>query len=155
LEKPLDVSRLVTVGAARVKVNRSAVVVAEVPAVVVTVISTVPTGTAGAMTLIDVGESTVNFVAATLPHLIPATSVKLLPVMTTVWPPYVDPLATFSAAMVGSAPAGVIVNLSAEVMADVPAGLVMAMSATVADASCVGHAGTTTVRTLSDTTVKL
>src|SRR5262249_39461981 len=109
-------------GAERVKAKWSADEVAERPAVVVTVMSTVPTATAGVTMRIDVGETTVKLPAEagtpTLPNETPVTSVKFVPVRMMASPPNVEPDVPVRAVTVGSAPAGVTVNWSAEEVAD-------------------------------------
>ncbi len=103
-------------GAERVNVNVSAAEIAERPAVVVTVTSTVPTATAGVMTLIEVDEMTVNEVAATEPNETPVTSAKFVPVMRIESPPKLDPDGPVGPGVpltpltVGSAPAGIMAN---------------------------------------------
>ena len=72
--------------------NRSAARVAEVPAAVVTVMSTVPLP-GGLVAVICVAESTVNVVAAVPPKRTPVAPVKPVPVMVTVVPPVTGPLA--------------------------------------------------------------
>jgi hypothetical protein len=72
-------------------VNWSDADVADVPAPVVTVTSTVP-APAGDVALICVDEVTVTPVAAVVPNLTPVTPVKLVPVMVTPVPPAAGPL---------------------------------------------------------------
>ena len=72
--------------------NWSVAVAAEVPAGVVTVMSTVPVP-GGLVAVTWVPESTVNVVAAAAPKRTPVAPVNLLPVMTTRVPPPVVPRA--------------------------------------------------------------
>jgi hypothetical protein len=94
---------LFTVGG--VKMNSSAVVAALVPSGVVTVTSTVPTGSAGVVALIEVSESTTNG-ADVLPKLTAVAPVKPLPLMVIVVPPVAGPEVGLTAVTVG----GVNVN---------------------------------------------
>jgi len=71
-------------------VNWSAADVAEVPPVVVTLISTVPVP-AGEVAVIWVAELTVKAVAAVPPKFTAVAPVKLVPVMTTLVPPASGP----------------------------------------------------------------
>jgi hypothetical protein len=73
-------------------VNRSELEVAEVPAWVVTVISTVPVTSGGDVAVIEVPEFTVKLLAATPPKLTAVAPVKLVPVMVTLVPPAVVPV---------------------------------------------------------------
>ena len=70
--------------------NWSAADVAEVPAPVVTVTSTVP-APAGDVATIEVAELTVKFVAPVTPKFTAVTPVKPVPVMVTVVPPIAGP----------------------------------------------------------------
>jgi len=71
-------------------VNRSAAEVAEVPPVVVTLMSTTPVP-AGDVAVIDVAELTVKPVAETAPNVTAVAPVKLVPVIVTVVPPVAGP----------------------------------------------------------------
>lgn len=84
MDHPLRVG-VATAGAA--KENWSAALAELAPAGVVTVISTMPATSAGAVAVIDVAEFTVNDVAATLPKSTLVAPVKLEPVMVTIAPP--------------------------------------------------------------------
>jgi hypothetical protein len=85
--------RRVTVGAGgAVNVNWSALEVADVPLAVVTVMSTVPALSAGAMALTEPSELTVKLVAAVAPKKTLLAAVKPLPRMVTVVPPAMPPV---------------------------------------------------------------
>ena len=71
--------------------NWSAELVALVPLVVVTVTFTVPGCPAGETAVIEVDDTTVTFVAGTVPKSTVAPVPKLVPVMVTLVPPAVDP----------------------------------------------------------------
>jgi hypothetical protein len=78
---------------ADVKVNWSALLVAEVPPGVVTVTSTVPAVWAGDVTVMVVPPPpTVNVETTVLPKFTAVAPVKLLPVMVTLVPPAIGPL---------------------------------------------------------------
>jgi hypothetical protein len=82
----------VTVGAgAAVYVKWSALVDADMPVKVVTVTSTVPAASAGAVAVIDVSEFTVKL-APTPPKETACAPVKLVPVIVTDVPPAVLPV---------------------------------------------------------------
>src|SRR5438128_2004597 len=68
------------------------VMVAEVPAKVVTVTWMVPEACGGATAVMDVDELTVKLAAAVVPKLTAVAPVKLVPVMATEAPPPVVPL---------------------------------------------------------------
>ena len=70
--------------------KRSAAEIAEVPPVVVTVTSTVPTP-AGDVAVIEVAELTVKPVAFVAANLTAVAPVKFVPVIVTVVPPAVGP----------------------------------------------------------------
>ena len=73
--------------------NLSAELVALVPSVVVTVISTGPILFAGEVAVICVAEINVKLSALLLlPNLTAVTPVKLVPVIVTLVPPFVDPV---------------------------------------------------------------
>jgi hypothetical protein len=72
-------------------VNWSAVLVALVPADVVTVMSTFPALPAGEVAVIEVALATVNEAAAVAPNLTAEAPVKLVPVTVTLVPPAVVP----------------------------------------------------------------
>ena len=76
-----------------------------VPAGVVTVTSTVPAASAGAMAVIDVGEEKLKLVLvmAMGPKLTTLAPVKLVPVMVTDAPPVVGPVAGLTRVTVGAA----------------------------------------------------
>src|SRR5262252_5840130 len=100
--------------------NWSAAVVADVPAGVVTVMSTDwPAVPAGSVAVIWVGETTWKVVAGVLPNITLVAPVKLVPVIVTVAPPAAGPLAGDTAVMVTVVPL-VIVNRSAAEVAEVP-----------------------------------
>ena len=76
----------VTVGAA-MAVNWSAAEVVETPPGLVTVMSTVPAGTAGLAAVICVAETTVKLLAANVPKSTTVVPLKPVPVMVTDVPP--------------------------------------------------------------------
>jgi hypothetical protein len=93
----------VTVGAVTY-VYLSALPVALVPpAVVVTVMSTVPAVPAGATAAIWVALLTVKLVAALAPNLTPVAFVKFVPVIVTVFVPAVGPAVGLTLVTVGGA----------------------------------------------------
>jgi hypothetical protein len=92
--------RRFTVGG--VKVNWSSVVMALVPSGVVTVTSTVPTGSAGVVALIEVSEITTNG-ADVPPKSTAVAPVKPLPLMITAVPPETGPEVGLTALTVGVA----------------------------------------------------
>ena len=81
----------VTAGRGGRKVNWSAVLVALVPPLVVTVTSTFPLCAAGETAVIDTAVSTVNDVADADPNLTPVAPLRFVPVMVTVVPPLAGP----------------------------------------------------------------
>ena len=112
----------------------SALEVADVPPVAVTVTSTVEAASAGEVTVSDVVELTVTAVPATVPNFTPVTPVKLVPVTVTVVAPLVGPDAGLRAVTVGAVGGGgapfeaLNNNATAE---EVPAGDCRADGATV------------------------
>ncbi len=104
----------------------SAAEVADVPAGVVTVTSTVPVP-AGLSAVIVVSLTTVRFVAGVVPKSTAVAPVKLVPVIVTRVPPAVGPLVGLTPVTVG-ATAAVYVKSSAEDVADVPPGVVTVTS---------------------------
>src|SRR5947208_1787985 len=107
IELPPDVVPDVTfsavmTGAARLKVNRSAVFTAEVPPAVVTVTSTAPAAFAGETAVMDVAELMTNEAAFTPPNDTAVAPVKFVPVITTDVPPLVDPLVGLNPVTVGA-----------------------------------------------------
>jgi hypothetical protein len=74
-------------------VNWSAFDVLEVPLNAVTVMCTVAAASGGAVTVIDVSETTVKLVAGTVPNDTPDAPVKWVPVKVTRAPPAVKPAA--------------------------------------------------------------
>jgi hypothetical protein len=83
-------------------VNWSAVEVGEVPAVVVTMMSTIPAAFGGAVALIEMAEVTVKAVAGTVPNETPLAPVKFVPVIVTTVPPAVLPEVGVIAVTVGA-----------------------------------------------------
>src|SRR5438105_1943557 len=84
----------VTVGAdadTLLNVNWSAVTALDVPVIVVTLMSTVPTMASGDVATMLVSERTEKLAAARLPKLTALAPVKLLPVTATTVPPVVPP----------------------------------------------------------------
>jgi hypothetical protein len=98
-----NVPTAVTEGDAALKLKWSALEVADVPPVAVTVTSTVEAAWAGEVTVSDVVELTVTAVPATVPNFTPVTPVKLVPVTVTEVPPAVDPDEGLTAVTVGAA----------------------------------------------------
>ncbi len=88
-------------GAAAVKVNLSAELVAEVPPGVVTVMSVCQAGSAGEVAVRELAEPTVKEVAAVAPNMTAVAPVRLVPVITTDVPPAVDPVAGLTPVIVG------------------------------------------------------
>lgn len=85
-----------------VKVNWSALDVADVPAGVATVTSTaVAVEHAGETAVICVGESTVNELAGVEPNVTPVAPVKFVPVMVTLVPPLVGPVVGLTEVIAG------------------------------------------------------
>jgi hypothetical protein len=84
----------------------------EVPADVVTVISTVPGDSAGAVALMDVALETVNVVAAIPPNFTAIAPVKAVPVIVTKLPPVVNPDGGETPVTTGIAGAGVVVGVT-------------------------------------------
>ena len=80
----------------------SAVLVEEVPPGVTTVTSSVPAGTAGAVTVILLVELTVNAAAAVEPKSTAETLVKFVPVIVTVVPPLTGPADGLTPVTVGA-----------------------------------------------------
>jgi len=70
---------------------------------VVTVMSTVPADPAGAVAVIWVAEFTVKLVALLAPNLTAVAPSKLVPVITTLLPPAVEPLVGETEVTVGAA----------------------------------------------------
>ena len=93
---------LVTAGTV-MKVNWSAAEVALVPFGVVTMMSFVPLGNAGVITVIWVSELTVKLGAPDGPNPIDVAPVKLTPVMVTAVPPDVGPLVGLMPVTIGAA----------------------------------------------------
>ncbi len=77
------------------------------PAALVTVMSTVPPDSAGAMATIEVAESMRNCVAATLPNETPVTVPRLTPLMVTTSPPLAEPDEMSSPVITGTLPGAV------------------------------------------------
>lgn len=92
----------VTVGTGESKVNRSALEVADVPADVVTVTSTLPDACAGAVAVIVEELPTVTLVPAVPPKLTVAPDTKFEPEMVTTVPPAVDPVLGLTAVTAGA-----------------------------------------------------
>jgi hypothetical protein len=84
-------------------VNWSALDVADVPPALVTVMSTVPAASAGAVAVTRPSALTVNELAAAAPKYTPVAPVKPLPVIVTTAPPAVPPVAGLTAVTVGVA----------------------------------------------------
>jgi hypothetical protein len=82
-------------------VNWSLLPVAEVPAKVVTVISTVAAACGGATAVMLLSLMTVKSSAGTPPKLTAVAPVKSEPVSVTVWPPVVLPLDGLTLLMLG------------------------------------------------------
>jgi hypothetical protein len=108
-------------------VKWSAEPVDDVPALVTTVMSTVPAASGGDVAMICVSDSTVNAAAAVLPKFTPAAPVKLLPVIVTMTPPAVVP-EEGETLLTAGAVAAVYVNWSDVPEADVPVGVVTVIS---------------------------
>jgi hypothetical protein len=114
-------------------VNLSAVLVADVPPGVVTVMSTVPLDCGGAVAVIDVAELTVVLAALAVPNAtVVAPRTKFVPVIVTDVPPVTGP--AFVPIAVSDAGESNM-NLSAALAADVPPGVVTRMSTVPADAA--------------------
>ena len=120
--------------------------VAEVPAALVAVISTVPAASAGEVAVIWVSELMVKLVAAVLPKLTAVTLIKPEPVIVTDVPPAVVPAAGLTDVMTGAPK----VYLEPADVVEVPAALVAVML-TVPAAS----AGEVAVIWVSELIVKL
>ena len=86
------------------QVNWSAEPVAEVPLLVVTVMSTVPAVPAGAVAVRSPSSRMVKAVAAVLPKVTAVAPVKPLPEMATTWPPAVLPVSGPTAVTAGAEP---------------------------------------------------
>jgi hypothetical protein len=104
-------------------VNLSAALVADVPAIVVTVMSTVPTDPAGDTAVICDALFTVNEVAAVVPNRTLLAPINPVPVMVTGVPPAVLPEDGEIEVTVGA-----YVNWSSGLVGDVPAGVVTVTS---------------------------
>jgi hypothetical protein len=130
-------------------VKWSLVLVEDVPAAVVTVMSMVPAASGGDVTTIDVSDTTAKSVGCTDPKVTAVAPVKLVPVSTAFVPPSVLPEFAVTDETVG-AEEELYVNWSAAVTTEDPV-LVTATISTVPDA-CGGATATTRV---SDSTVKL
>jgi hypothetical protein len=115
----------VTTGTGAVSVNTSAATVELVPAGVVTEMLRAPAACAGAIAVICVPETTVNFVAATDPKRTLVAPVRPVPVMVTLVPPAVGPEDGAIAVIVGAA--AWKVNTSAVTEALVPPGVMTRM----------------------------
>jgi hypothetical protein len=96
-------------GGAR-KVNLSAELVALVPAEFVTVTSTVPSGDAGEVAVIDSSEFTVKLAAATPPKATAVAAVSPLPEIVTDVPPVDGPVSGETEVMLGVVTAAASVN---------------------------------------------
>jgi hypothetical protein len=83
-------------------VNWSAELVALVPPAVVTVTLTVPDCSAGETAVIEVDETTVTLVAATVPKSTAVAPVRLVPVIVTDVPPVTGPEVGLTAVTVGA-----------------------------------------------------
>ena len=120
---PLVGEMPVTVGAA-VKVYWSALVVGEVPAALVTVMSTVPAAWAGEVTVSEVEELTMTPVPAVAPNLtVVVPLMKFAPVTITVAAPPVGPAFGLTPLTMGA-----YVNWSLEEVADGPPPVVTTIS---------------------------
>src|SRR5579872_6045675 len=126
---PEVVLRPLTTGAGETNVYWSAALVAEVPAELVTVISTEPADSAGATAVIEVLEFVTKLVAATFPNLTAVMFVKLVPRIVTWFPPAVLPLVVERPVTLGVLTGAVNVNWSAEVAVEVTPAAVIRMSA--------------------------
>ena len=71
------------------------------PAVVVTVMLLDPADPAGEVTVIEVGDTSVTFVAEVVPNLAVAPLMKLVPAMVTVVPPAMGPAIGVTPVIVG------------------------------------------------------
>ena len=120
---------------------------ADVPPVVVTVTSTVPTAWAGAVTVIVVALLTVMAVPAVPPKLTVAGVMKLVPVRVTTVPAVVGPASGLTAVTVGGL---TYVNWSAATMVEVPPMVVTVMSTVPAE-----PAGATAVMEVAELTMTL
>ena len=98
---PLLGLTLVTVGAP-MNVNWSFALVALVPPIVVTVMSTVPAAWAGEVAVMDVALLTVKLVAAVPPKLTALAPVNPVPVIVTDVPPVDGPLSGLTLVTVGA-----------------------------------------------------
>ena len=119
--------------------------VAEVPPTVVTVTSTTPAEPAGAVTVIDVAEFTVNDVARVDPNSTVLALVIPVPRTTTDVPPVSGPAVSVTEVTMGRT---TYVNLSAAEVGDVPPGVVTVMFTVPTE-----PAGEATVICVPDTTV--
>ena len=81
----------------------SLALVALVPPVVVTVMSTVPAEPAGAVAVIEVALLTAKLVALVAPNLTALAPVRFVPVIVTVVPPEVGPAVGLTPVTVGDA----------------------------------------------------
>jgi hypothetical protein len=101
---PLEGLIAVTVGAEVPpwNVNRSPVPGGDDPPAVVTMTSTAAAACAGAVTVIDVAEITVTDVPGMPPNETPVAPLKLVPVIVTLVPPAVEPLAGLIPVTVGA-----------------------------------------------------
>lgn len=99
---PLDVLSPVTAGGGLTNAKRSADEFEDVPELLVTVMSTVPTDSAGLTAVTVPSEFTVNDVAAIEPNLNAVTPDKLVPEIVTDVPPVVSPDATLRLVIEGS-----------------------------------------------------
>jgi hypothetical protein len=95
-------------------VNWSAVLIADVPPEVVTVTSTVPTGSSGLVAVMEVDETTAKLVAPVVPKSTMVTPAKPVPVMVTLVPPAVVPVIGLTAVTVGVIGVGVTGGVVAE-----------------------------------------
>src|ERR1019366_6541354 len=127
--------------------NWSAVVVALVPPGVVTVTSTVPTGSTGAAAVIEVSELTMTELAGAEPKVTALAPVRLVPVMVTEVPPVVRPEVGERPVTVGAG-GSENENWSAVVVALVPPGVV-----TVTSTVPTGSTGAAAVIEVSELTM--
>lgn len=87
---------------------------AEVPPLVVTVTSTVPALSAGAITLNEVAESAV-MIPGIEPKLTVVARFKLVPVKVTMLPPLIEPLLGVTAATVGTiSPSAALIEVAVD-----------------------------------------
>jgi hypothetical protein len=114
-----------TAGGGVTNVNWSAPLVADVPAGVVTVMSTVPGPPLGETAVIWSAVLTAKLAAFAVPNLTLVAPVKLAPAMTTEVPPAAVPVTGLTPVTDGG---GMYVNWSAATTALVPAGVVTVMS---------------------------